>query len=205
LPVASAPDCRLKRREVAHEGIFLLHLFPGPLVGLYPTRPIHPSAGLGQSAVYLLEYGRRTRADLRAELVRRPVLIEIPSSRKDRRRRLGWRRVRRIIPVSRPTAVDLVGETVPLDDQRRNAGELDAGHELNVHPTVRDHDVRVSEIQRAVLAYPGEDVQVLQHGPALQLYIEHADAGSVVIWLAELQRHCAGAIRRRQMISGEIV
>ena len=45
----------------------------------------------------------------------------------------------------------------------------------------------------------------MQHGPALQLHIEHAHAGSIVIWLAELQRHRAGAVGRRQMIGGEIV
>ena len=60
-----------------------------------------------------------------------------------------------------------------------------------------DHDIRVSEIQRAVLAYLGEDVQVLEHSPALQLHIEYSHARGIVMRFAKLQCHRARAVGRR--------
>ena len=44
-----------------------------------------------------------------------------------------------------------------------------------------------------------------EHRPALQLHIEHPHAGGVVVRLAELERHLAGAVARRQPVAGEIV
>ena len=76
--------------------------------------------------------------------------------------------------VSLSAAVDVLPAKRPRDGKRRDDRIFHARDELHIHPAVGYLNIFEGAVQGAVLTDAGKNIEVLQHGLALEFHIEDA-------------------------------